>query len=224
MARGRISWLSERTRSATSAAAATMLGAALVIAAASVSITDGCVLVLLGYLSCYLAVTTVTFSTATPERIRAWAEREDRGTFLQRYVYGTAPGPGVSLFVAGGALAVAVFWLPVDEGSAFPQGVRVAITFALVAVAWACAAISFAVAFHADDLVGDQHALDFPEQPDPGWSDYVYFAVAVMSTFGTTDVTVTSAAMRRTVTVNAIVAFVFNTVIVATLVSALSAL
>ena len=43
-----------------------------------------------------------------------------------------------------------------------------------------------------------------------------------MTTIGTTDVTVTSLRMRRTVTAHAIIAFVFNTVTVATLVTALN--
>lgn len=43
-----------------------------------------------------------------------------------------------------------------------------------------------------------------------------------MTTFGTTDVDVTSNVMRRTVTVDAVVAFVFNTVILAALVSVLA--
>lgn len=42
-----------------------------------------------------------------------------------------------------------------------------------------------------------------------------------MTTFGTTDVTVTTREMRRTVAANAVIAFVFNTVTVASLVSAL---
>lgn len=153
--------------------------------------------------------------------IARWATRESRGSFLQRYVFGTAPGPGVSLFIAAGALAVAVLWLPSDA-SALPASARVGIAVALVAVAWASVVVCFAVAFHADNLVEKEEALDFPDRPHPTWSDYVYFAVSAMATFGTTDVTVRSVAMRRTVTVNAVIAFVFNTVTVAALVSAVT--
>ncbi len=44
-----------------------------------------------------------------------------------------------------------------------------------------------------------------------------------MTAFGTTDVDVTSREMRRTVSANAIIAFVFSTVTVASLVGALDA-
>lgn len=51
----------------------------------------------------------------------------------------------------------------------------------------------------------------------------MYFALSVMTAFGATDVSVTSRPMRRTVSANSVIAFVFNTVTVASLVSALTA-
>ncbi|MGW4704235.1 DUF1345 domain-containing protein [Streptomyces sp. NPDC004285] len=217
-------WLSERRRSLVSAlvaagAAALLLG--LEGGWAEVSGADLCVLLLLAYLFPYLVLTTVAFSTASPERVRAWASRETRGTVLQRYVFGTAPGPGVSLFLSGAALVVAVVWRPGHIGSSFEPAARGTVALVMVVLAWVCVAVSFAVAFQADDLVEDGHALDFPGEQAPAWADYVYFAFAVMTTFGTTDVDVTSREMRRTVTANAAIAFVFNTVTVASLVSAL---
>ncbi len=50
----------------------------------------------------------------------------------------------------------------------------------------------------------------------------MYFALSVMTTLGTTDVMVTSHEMRRTVAANSVIAFVFNTITVAGLVSALN--
>ena len=57
------------------------------------------------------------------------------------------------------------------------------------------------------------------------WSDgdYVYFAVSVGTTPGTTDVQVDSRHMRRVVTAHALIAFAFNTVILALVLSALTA-
>jgi len=221
----RVPWLYERTRSGVAGAAMTATAILVVTLDDGVVTTpDASVILLLAYLLVYWASTALAFSLAAPERIREWAAREERGSFAQRYLYGSAPGPGVSLVIAAGALTVAVWWLPDDGVSTLPPTARTAVAFALVVLAWASVVVSFAVAFHADNLVEDEQALAFPHQPHPGWSDYVYFAVGVMTTFGSTDVTVTSAAMRRTVTTNAVLAFVFNTVIVATLVSALAGL
>ncbi|WP_407555452.1 DUF1345 domain-containing protein [Streptomyces sp. Pv4-95] len=225
--RRRNQWLSERRRSTVSAFIAA--GASALLLGfdggwVQISGADLAVLLLLAYLLPYLVITGVTFSTASPERVHTWARRSTRGTVLQRYVYGTAPGPGVSLFIAAAALVVAVVWRPGHIGSAFEPVPRAAIALTMVAVAWICVAVSFAVAFQADNLVEDQRALGFPSEDSPVWVDYVYFAFSVMTTFGTTDVTVTSREMRRTVTANAVIAFVFNTITVASLVSALDSI
>ncbi|MFB7234059.1 DUF1345 domain-containing protein [Streptomyces sp. NPDC056269] len=225
--RRRNQWLSERRRSTVSGCIAAGTAALLFgfdHSWAHISGADVCVFLLLAYLFPYLLITAIAFSTAPPERVHAWAHRETRGTVLQRYVYGTAPGPGVSLFIAAAALVVAVVWRPGHMGSGLEPLPRAAVALVLVAVAWICVAVSFAVAFQADNLVEEEQALEFPGEETPIWIDYVYFAFSVMTTFGTTDVDVTSKEMRRTVTVNACIAFVFNTVTVASLVSALDSI
>lgn len=136
---------------------------------------------------------------------------------------GTAPGPGVSLFLAVGALWVATMWMPGVFDSSFDARLRVAIALGAVAAAWVSVVVSFAVTFYADNLMEDEKGLDVPNESQPGWSDYIYFALSVMTTFGTTDVTVNSTGMRRTVSANAAIAFVFNTFTVAALVSGLNA-
>lgn len=96
------------------------------------------------------------------------------------------------------------------------------IAVALVAVAWTCVPVSFAVAFDVDNREGGGRTRAPRPRRRAIWSDDIYFAVSVMTTFGTTDVDVTSNVMRRTVTVDAVVAFVFSTVILAALVSVLA--
>ncbi|MFK4070349.1 DUF1345 domain-containing protein [Streptomyces sp. NPDC029674] len=188
---------------------------------ARISAADVGVFVCFAYLLPYLALTLTAFLSAGPEHVRSWAHREARGTFLQRYVLGTAPGPGGSLFIAAAALVVAVLWLPGHLSTAFAALPRTLVALALVVVAWICVVVAFAVTFQADNLVENERALDFPGEQAPAWSDHVYFALAAMTTFGTTDVVVTSRDMRRTVAANTVIAFVFNTVTVAILVSAL---
>ncbi|RZD89964.1 DUF1345 domain-containing protein [Streptomyces albidoflavus] len=221
------SWLSERRRSAVSTVAGICGAVFLVLlgvlapGAVSASSADLGVVALFAYLLCYLVVTLKAFSAAPPERVRVWARREERGTVLQRYLLGTAPGPGVSVLIASAALVVSAVWRPGYLGSAFPATTRVLMALGLVVVAWVCVLAAFAVAFHADNLVEDEAALEFPGGGQAAWADYVYFALSVMTTFGTTDVSVMSREMRRTVSANATIAFVFNTVIVAGMVAAL---
>lgn len=187
---------------------------------------DSAVIVLAIYLPVYLVVTCWAFVRAPAHAITRWAEREGRGTWLQRYVYGTAPGPGVAITVSTIALAVSVIWLPrgSEVSSTIPEGARLVVGVLVLISAWTTVMVSFAVAYHADNLLEDGAALDFPGSRDPRWSDYIYFAVSVSTTFGPTDVTVRSWQMRRTVTVHSILAFVFNTVILAGVVGFLVAL
>ncbi|MFC8175718.1 DUF1345 domain-containing protein [Streptomyces sp. NPDC057325] len=221
------SWLSERRRSAVSTVVAACVAVLLVLlevlvpGSVSASSADLGVVALFVYLFCYLVVTLRAFSSAPQERIRVWARREERGTVLQRYLLGTAPGPGVSVLIASAALVVSAVWRPGHLGSAFPATARLLTALGLVVVAWICVLVAFAVAFYADNLVEGEAALDFPGGRTSAWDDYLYFALSVMTTFGTTDVTVMSREMRRTVAANATIAFVFNTVIVAGMVAAL---
>ncbi|MFH8607055.1 DUF1345 domain-containing protein [Streptomyces sp. NPDC018029] len=215
-------WLSERRRSAVSLAIAACAAVVLPIdAVVRISAADVGVLVFFAYLLPYLAITLTVFVSVAPEQVRSWARREARGTFLQRYVLGTAPGPGGSLFIAAAALVVAVLWLPGHLSTTFSALPRTLVALALVVAAWICVVVAFAVTFQADNLVENERALEFPGERSPAWADYVYFALAAMTTFGTTDVDVTSRDMRRTVAANTVIAFVFNTVTVAILVSAL---
>ncbi|MER5641071.1 DUF1345 domain-containing protein [Kitasatospora sp. NPDC002227] len=218
--------LSERPRSAVSTLVATATALFLLFLDGGLVRTttaDVFALALLTYLVPYLTITTYVFTTASPAQVHAWAaERPDRGTVLQRYVTGSAPGPGASIFVAGAALVVAVAWRPGYLASELGPVARAVVALALVVVCWVCVAVSFAVVYQADNLLERGQALEFPGEEGPAWSDYVYFALAVMTTFGTTDVTVRSREMRRTVTANAVIAFVFNTITVASLVSALT--
>ena len=67
---------------------------------------------------------------------------------------------------------------------------------------------------------GRRPFLAFPDDGPKGLHDYGYVATQVLSTFATSDVGVTTTAGRRAVTTLAIAALVFNTVVVALLVSA----
>ena len=51
------------------------------------------------------------------------------------------------------------------------------------------------------------------------FADYRYFSVAVATTFGATDVNITTPRMRRVVNLHTLLTFVYNSVIVALLAS-----
>jgi uncharacterized membrane protein len=69
----------------------------------------------------------------------------------------------------------------------------------------------------------DDSVFYFPDDNDQtsahGYLDFAYFALAIASTFGTTDVRIFGHAIRRSVLVHEILAFWFNVGIIATVVA-----
>ncbi|WP_157621754.1 DUF1345 domain-containing protein [Serinicoccus hydrothermalis] len=189
-------------------------------------VSDSAVIFLLIYLVIYTVFTLVVLVRSSRAEMEEWARAEDRGSWAQRYVYGTAPGPGVSLFIGAAALLVTIVWMPgeVIENSAFSAGVRVLLGVSLVVVSWVAVAVSFTVAYLVEDVQSGGKALGFPgkEVQYRPLADYAYLALAVSTTFGTTDVDLRTGQVRRTATVHTVVAFVFNTVVLAVVVSLLA--
>lgn len=62
---------------------------------------------------------------------------------------------------------------------------------------------------------GDAAGLEFPQEPEPDYWDFVYFAFCLGMTFQTSDVSVTDRGIRKVVTLHCLAAFVFNLGIVA---------
>lgn len=99
---------------------------------------------------------------------------------------------------------------------------------AAVAASWLTILVSFTLDYVRTDARHGWSLLDYPEAADglrgARIDDYLYFATSVSTTFGTTDVTVRGSLMRRRVAVHGIIAFVFNTTVIAVVVNAMSAL
>lgn len=144
-------------------------------------------------------------------------------TGWQKVLAGGQDGPGFSVQFAVIALAAAAL-LPRLERFAPTQGESELLTILIVlavALSWVVVTLSYTV--HYARLDAAEHSLEFPGHDQPQFVDYLYFAAAIATTFGTTDVTVATTRMRRAVTGHAVLTFVFNTVIIALLVTALTA-
>ncbi|HEU4331052.1 MAG TPA: DUF1345 domain-containing protein [Lapillicoccus sp.] len=76
---------------------------------------------------------------------------------------------------------------------------------------------SFALFYARKDV--ERGGIDFAGPDEPVFSDYVYLASGCSVTFGTTDTTITSASMRRWVTFHSALAWILNTIVIATMVS-----
>lgn len=92
----------------------------------------------------------------------------------------------------------------------------------LVAVSWVNVVIMYAVQYARMDTESPERALAFPgDDAERSYEDYLYVSIGAQATFGVTDVSALTTRIRRTLSSQSLVAFVFNTVILAIVVSLL---
>jgi uncharacterized membrane protein len=101
---------------------------------------------------------------------------------------------------------------------------RLFLAAATVVLSWLFVQIVFAMHYaHRYYLPraggGVAGGLNFNEEDDPDYWDFVHFAIVIGATSQTADVTFTSRRMRRVGTLHTLVAFAFNTAILATMIN-----
>ena len=91
-------------------------------------------------------------------------------------------------------------------------------------VSWINVVVMYAVHYARLDLTGGRRSFTFPDDDaERSFADYVYLAVGAQATFGVTDVSTATSQARRLLTGHSLIAFLFNTVIIALVVSLLVA-
>ncbi len=84
---------------------------------------------------------------------------------------------------------------------------------------WGVTQVAFAIHYAHDyyrpDEGDEARGLRFPNCSTPDYWDFLYFAVSIGATSQTSDTEIRSRALRRLVTLHAIVAFFFNTAVLA---------
>ena len=159
----------------------------------------------------FLAATALMMASNNDDaRSHAWAEDEGQAALMTTTV------------LAAVAALAAIFWElgPVKDMSGWPKAGHLALVTITVLSAWGFTHIMFALHYAGSYYFssrdgGARGGLKFPECDDPGWTEFIYQAFVVGCAFATADVNVTSHEMRRLVIAQGIIAFVFNTAIVA---------
>ncbi len=161
---------------------------------------------------------------ARPSTIRATAATQDEGQGLILALVVLAAA--ASIWVIGAELSAA----KADQGVV--KALRIGLVFATVAVSWFMVQMIFALhyahEYYAPDEAGGKDAvvggLLFPGGEAPDYWDFVHFAVVIGVASQTADIAFTSKALRRIGTVQGIVAFTFNTVVLALTINLLAGL
>ena len=161
----------------------------------------------------YLALVVQVISGKVADDIRARAAREDEGQAVI-----------LTLVVAACAASVAAVGVELrlaqhDHGAS--QALHVAVAVASVAMSWLLMQVVYALHYaheyyRADPRTGrDLGGLAFPGGDDPDYWDFLHFSIVIGVAAQTADIAFTDQRLRRLGTSHSLIAFVFNTLIVA---------
>ncbi len=139
---------------------------------------------------------------------------------IVRHLFRVEDAPSFSVTLALCAL-VGVGGLALEADLRKSQAL-VAVGMVLVVVSWLNVVVMYALQYARMDNDGPERVFAFPGDDDERrFGDYFYIALGTQATFGMTDVAVLTTRARRIVTTQSLIAFIFNTVIVALIVSLL---
>jgi uncharacterized membrane protein len=175
-----------------------------------------------------LLLTWLIILTQDPYEVRRIAPLQDssRTAIFVLVVFAAV----VSLF--------AVFLLLGSAKSATPAPAAIAVAFhfslsvAAIVLSWALVHTLFALRY-AHHFYADAHKLDrdaieggliFPGDENPDYADFAYFSFIIGMTCQVSDVQIASKHMRRLATIHGLIAFTFNTAILALFVNIVAGL
>ncbi len=159
----------------------------------------------------YLVLAMKMMFWSSHERMRTRALQHDEGSTVVLLLVITAALMCIGAIVA--ELAV------VKDLKGTIRYAHIALAALTIASSWAFTQTMFALHYAHDYYVsaihGEHGGLDFPGGHPPDYGDFLYFASVIGTSGQTADVSFSSRKMRRTGTVHCVLAFFFNTTLVA---------
>ena len=165
---------------------------------------------------CLLALIWSIMTSATTQKMRYRAQRQDANRWV------------ISNIVIGAACAslLAIVFMLKSTPKGSPASLIVlhlGLSALTIVTSWLLMhtvfALHYAHRYYRDNRatpeVDDSEGLDFPQEPQPDYWDFLYFSFVIGMTFQVSDVQVTSRSMRRLALVHGVLSFFFNTVILA---------
>ncbi len=161
--------------------------------------------------SLYLILVARMMMSTQPERIRARAIKQDEGR--------VALLVGVIVAALVCIVAIVVELSVAHRFSDWRRDGHIALAVLTIVTSWAFTHIMFALhyahEFYRQPSGSPAAGLLFPGTDQPTYSDFVYFAFVVGTSGQTADVSFTTSHMRRIGSAHCVIAFVFNTTILA---------
>jgi uncharacterized membrane protein len=194
---------------------ATILGlATLAVLPATVSATTRALLAWDIGAGLYLALAWIMMLRANVERMRRRARQQDDGAVVVL---------SLTVFAAVASLAAIVLELMGAKGhSAHEQHLHLALSVLTILCSWFLVHTAFALHYAHEfyERTGaEPGCLAFPGNSEPTYLDFLYFAFVLGTTSQTSDVAISSSAMRRLALIHGVIAFFFNTTLLALVVN-----
>jgi uncharacterized membrane protein len=162
----------------------------------------------------YLLLVAIKMARAEVEGIKRQStlERESRIVVLVVVIFG-------SIFTM---LALFAQLMAIKSEHGVDRTLSISLSVSTIFLSWLLIhtvfALYYAHEFHAEGHGGSRGqggGLKFPDDSTPDYLDFLYFSFVVGTTAQTSDVEVTSRAMRRVVMLHGILSFFFNTAVIA---------
>jgi uncharacterized membrane protein len=166
------------------------------------------------------ALTLAAFRRASSEELRRWL-RETEPPKRTVVLWNIVNGGGATGWAVSGSLLAVTAVLILSFVPDFRESRTVVYTGIAVVVSSLALTISSYAVRYAREWAGDRGGIVFPGGQEPTFMDFNYLAIQVSTTFSSSDVTIQRTHARRVVSVHSLIAFAFNTIIVALLVSVL---
>jgi uncharacterized membrane protein len=161
----------------------------------------------------YLVLAFSVMLTCKGDVIRARAARQDDSRVVVLVI--------ILLAILASFVASAGLLVEAKEGPRDFKVLRLALAAVTIIFAWAVTQVVFTLHYAHEFYrpsggdIGFAQGLAFPADGNPDYWDFFYFATSIGAASQTSDVAIRSKPLRRLVTLHAIIAFFFNTAVLA---------
>ena len=163
----------------------------------------------------YVALAAVMMIRSSQGHMRHRAQLQDDGKYAIL---------GLTVIAAIASLvAIACELSVVKEMHGWLRGAHIGLAGLTVMSSWSFIQIMFTLHYAHDYYLaachGQKPGLSFPDDPDPDYGDFFYFAAVIGTSGQTADVSFVTKPMRRIGSLHCILAYLFNTTVLALLIN-----
>jgi len=163
----------------------------------------------------YIALAATMMVRSSEHHMRHRAQLQDDGKYAMLGL--TVVAAIASLAAIGGELSV------VKDVHGWLRGAHIALAGVTVIASWGFIQVMFTLhyahEYYREKCHGGKPGLAFPDDEDPDYGDFFYFAAVIGTSGQTADVSFVTRPMRRIGSMHCILAYLFNTTVLALLIN-----